>query len=559
MNKECKNCWANYEITQDDMAFYDKVSPVFNWKKHQIPAPKFCPDCRQQRRLCFKSSINLYKRKCNFSWKNIVSMYNSDVWTKVYDNDVWWSDQWDAKDHWRIYNFKNTFFEQFSELLNDVPKMAKILLWENENSEYCNCTSFNKNCYLMFTAWKNEDCYYWNWVDKCKDCVDNYKIIECEQAYQCVDCIKSFQIYNCQQINNSSNIYYSSNCRNSNNLFACTWLRNKENYILNKKVSKQEFDTLLTDEESKKNILVEYEKLLSNQPRLYANFSNSENFSWWYINNCKNVNYCWDVYHLEDSKFCNDLIYANHCYDVSHYWCISSNELLLECESAGVWTSNVIFSKSIWWWCNNIIYSYECFSSQYLFWCTWLKRAKYCIFNKQYTKEEYEELVPKIIEHMKSTWEWWEFFPINLSYFSYNETEANEIFPLTKNIVNKNGWKWKEEEDKIPNVTKTIPAEKLPINISDIPDDVLNWAIKCQASWRPFKLIPQELKFYREHNIPVPHLHPDERHKARMKLRNPRKLYDRNCTNCTKSIQTTYAPDKPEIVYCEECYLKEIY
>jgi len=31
---------------------------------------------------------------------------------------------------------------------------------------------------------------------------------------------------------------------------------------------------------------------------------------------------------------------------------------------------------------------------------------KYCILNKQYSKEEYEELVPKIIEHMQKTGEW---------------------------------------------------------------------------------------------------------------------------------------------------------
>jgi len=42
--------------------------------------------------------------------------------------------------------------------------------------------------------------------------------------------------------------------------------------------------------------------------------------------------------------------------------------------------------------------------------------------------------------------------------------------------------KWKEESDELPDVTKIIPAEKLPTNIIDIPDDVLNWAIKCEVS-----------------------------------------------------------------------------
>ena len=160
---------------------------------------------------------------------------------------------------------------------------------------------------------------------------------------------------------------------------------------------------------------------------------------------------------------------------------------------------------------------------------------------------------------MISVWEWWEFFPMNISLFAYNETVAQEYFPLDKEQVLNKSLKWKDKDDQVLNVAKTIPAEKLPIDIKDIPDDILNWAIKCEISKRPFKLIPQELKFYREHNIPVPHLHPDERHKARMKLRNPRKLYDRQCMKCNKEIQTTYAPERSETVYCEECYLKEVY
>jgi len=111
----------------------------------------------------------------------------------------------------------------------------------------------------------------------------------------------------------------------------------------------------------------------------------------------------------------------------------------------------------------------------------------------------------------------------------------------------------------LPKVSKIIPAEKLPANINNIPDDILNWAIQCENTQKPFKIIPQELKFYRENNIPIPHLHPDERHKERMKLRNHRKLYDRKCNKCEKHIQTTYSPDRLEMVYCEECYLQTVY
>ena len=59
--------------------------------------------------------------------------------------------------------------------------------------------------------------------------------------------------------------------------------------------------------------------------------------------------------------------------------------------------------------------------------------------------------------------------------------------------------------------------------------------------------------------IPIPRKHHDERNKERMELRNPRKLWKRNCAKCMKEIETTYSPNMPNIVYCEACYLAEVY
>jgi len=99
----------------------------------------------------------------------------------------------------------------------------------------------------------------------------------------------------------------------------------------------------------------------------------------------------------------------------------------------------------------------------------------------------------------------------------------------------------------------------LPKNIEDIPDDILNWAIICEKSGRPFKIVKSELNFYRKYKLGVPRLHPDERHKKRLDLRNPRELWQRKCDKCEKGILTTYAPDREEKVYCEECYLEGMY
>jgi CxxC-x17-CxxC domain-containing protein len=111
----------------------------------------------------------------------------------------------------------------------------------------------------------------------------------------------------------------------------------------------------------------------------------------------------------------------------------------------------------------------------------------------------------------------------------------------------------------MPKASKIIPAEKLPERISAIPDDILEWAIQCEVTKRPFKIVSQELEFYRRMELPVPRLHPDERHRRRLALRNPRRLWKRTCQKCGKEMETTYAPERPETVYCEECYLKEVY
>jgi CxxC-x17-CxxC domain-containing protein len=120
-------------------------------------------------------------------------------------------------------------------------------------------------------------------------------------------------------------------------------------------------------------------------------------------------------------------------------------------------------------------------------------------------------------------------------------------------------YKRSDYEAPLPKVEKIIPASKLPESITDIPDDILNRAIECEITKKPFRIISQELEFYRKHNLPIPKRHPDQRHLDRMKLRNPRKLYDRKCDKCGVDMKTTYSPERPEIVYCEDCYNKEIY
>ncbi len=553
--KTCKHCSFSFDITDKDLEFYEKVSPNFWWKKYFIPTPTLCPDCRQQRRLTWRNERKLYKRKCDATGEDIISIYSPEKSYKVYNQEFWWSDKWTALDYWREFDFTRSFFEQFGNMMKKVPQIS-LFTSNNENSEYTNFSEAEKNCYFLFASNRNEDCYYSSMIWDSFSCMDCFSLEKSQNCYSLVDWANCIRVNFSQKVYNSSFCSYIFDCDWCNYCFWCTWLRNKEYYILNVPLSKEEYKKTINDSKKIASIIEEFEILKQNQIRLYENIKSCENVSWWNLMNCKNCINCFNSFWLEDAKFTENSPWnSSNVYDIS--WCTGTN-LSLELVSIAnaynmlfVWISHLSSSHQI--------YSLYCHNSSNLFGCIWLRNKQYCILNKQYTKEEYEKLVPKIIEHMMKTWEWGEFFPSSISPFSYNETVAQEYLPIEKEEAIKKWFSRSDYENPFPKVEKIIPASKLPSNISEIPNDILTWAIECEITKKPFRIIAQELDFYRKHNLPIPKRHPDQRHLDRMALRNPRKLFDRKCDKCRKEIQTTYAPEREETVYCEECYGKDIY
>ncbi len=555
--KVCKHCWVSFEITDKDLEFLNKLSPKFNGESFQIPPPTLCPDCRQQRRLSFRNEKTIVFRTCDLTWKKIFSMYSPDKKYKVYHYEDWFTDKWDAKSYWKDFDFSKSFFEQFHELDLVVPKMSLSNL-NMENSDFVSQAWHCKNCYLIFNADMDENCYYWKNIFLSKYCVDSFWVWESEQCYNCIRCIQCFDV---------KNWMYSYNCRECNYVFSCIWcnnctwcvsLNNSEFSIFNIKYSKEEYFKKL-EKLTKEDIENWYQNLFRNFPKnALVDVKNSEDILWDLISWSKNIYKSFEIANSRDVRYSTNIVNSEDIFDVNYFWVWLSKAY----EWSVVWYwSNLYFCFDCWNNVDNLIYCFFCVNwVKNCFWCFWLhSNEQYCILNKQYTKEEYEELVPKIIEYTKKTWEWWEFFPSSISPFGYNETVAMEYFPISKEKALKEKFNWYDYEAPFPKVDKIIPASKLPLDIKSIPDDILNWAIECEITKKPFKIIAQELDFYRKHNLPIPRRHPDQRHLDKMALRNPRKLFDRKCDKCWVLIKTTYNPDKKEIVYCEKCYNKEIY
>jgi len=175
--------------------------------------------------------------------------------------------------------------------------------------------------------------------------------------------------------------------------------------------------------------------------------------------------------------------------------------------------------------------------------------------NKQYSKEEYEKLKAKLIEHMTKTGEWGEFFPAQISPCAYNETVAMEYMPISKEEALKKGYKWKD----ISKREFVKQKYEIPDLIDDVPSSICDEVLACVDCGKNFKIIPQEFKFYKERVLPIPCKCPDCRHLDRMAIRTPRKLWDRKCGKCGAGIISTYEPSRPEKVYCAKCYEREVY
>ncbi|HUC88585.1 MAG TPA: hypothetical protein VMR49_00955 [Candidatus Paceibacterota bacterium] len=579
MNSEtkiCQNCKNNFIIELDDFSFYEKI---------KVPLPTFCFECRTMRRIQFRNERSLYHFTCGICGKKGITMYHQNSSFPIYCINCWYSDNWDPLSFGLKYDFSKSFFEQLKELNQKVPR-PNLFNRNCLNSEYSNIIGESKNLYLSFSVNNSENIFFCKSIDRSKDVFDSLSLINSNLCYENIrgenNYNSSFLIL-CRNCIDSSFLFDCIDCQNC---FCSVGLRNKKyvfnNIQLNEKEYKEKIKTF--DFGSFRNIQKtkeEFENIMKKFPRKYAQIIKSTSSTGDELSNAKNAKMSFDAYNIENTKNIFRCYGSKDCYEGNN---IADCELIYEFSGGGANNSyNLLFANNGLKNLRNVFYSDFCASSSDLFGCTSLKSNQFCILNRQYTKEEYEELVPKIIKHMNDMpyidskgriYKYGEFFPSELSPFCYNETIAQEYFPLTKEQALNQGYKWKDKEER--NYEIDIYNKDIPDNIKDITDDIIGKVIECnhkgtcnQQCTEAFKIIPEELQFYKRMNLPLPHLCPNCRHYERLAQRNPMKLWHRSCMcdktthihqgKCQVEFETSYAPERPEIIYCEKCYQQEVY
>jgi uncharacterized protein YbaR (Trm112 family) len=552
--KNCQNCKKDFVIEPDDFGFYEKIG---------VPPPTFCPECRLQRRLAWRNTYNLYNLSCNLCGKNTISIYSPNSNLVVYCVKCFWSDNWDPYKYGQDFDFSKSFFEQYMEVNRKVPKIALV----NDdgvaslNSPYCHDFGFSKNCYMTFIGWKLENVLYSCLLNEGRELCDCLGVQEfSEFIYESILIDKCYKCRYVQYGSSLQNCDFCYDCRDCNNCFMCFGLRSKKYCYQNKEYSKEEYEKIL--ESYAFNTRTgwakaedEFKEFILKCPRRFAMFRNSVNCTGNDLIRAKHTRDSFYASLSEESRYVVNGVQFKDCYDSSGG---GETEYCYETITPDHSYNNFF---SIYSWKNkDIAYCENCHSCNNIFGCSSLKKGEYSILNKRYFKEEYFILKNKIIEHMKKTGEWGEFFPASMSHFGYNETEALDLYPLSYQEINNKGFKWQNNLQHTVG-KETILQKNIPDNINNVNDSIINEVLVCELCNRNYKITQQELVFYKRMSIPIPRFCFFCRNNKRINLRNPFKLWHRKCMKegCQNEFETSYAPDRPEIIYCEQCYNKEVY
>ncbi|MCB0344308.1 MAG: hypothetical protein KDD66_04290 [Bdellovibrionales bacterium] len=527
-------------------------------RANNIPLPRQSPTERLRALLAFRNRSKLYRRESDYTGDLVLSGIPPEADVVVYEIDYWASHDWDARDYGRDYDFKRPFFEQFAELFSSVPLPDRAVVHSRmENSDYTNGITGAKNCYLIFASSRNEDCMFGQYLIDCRNVVECVCAINCELCFDCEDVHDCYNLKFSSHCISCSDSYFLSNCVGCSNCFGCVNLSHQEYCFYNEPLSKDEYLSRLNGIElgsfvQLKHAKAQFQEYFQQFPiksyfgrQAYESTGN-------YLYNTKNCKSSYFVSDGEDLEHCICVDGAKNSICYTYYG--NDSELIYNTGNSGDGAYNLKFCVDCWPTCSDLEYCmFTGYGSQNCFGCVGLKKAKYCILNKQYSKTEYFDTLKRVLAHMRSTGEYGMFFPSSLSPYYYNHSDAMQFLPLKPEDALRRGFGWESAEDASVESHYSVPD-----HIADVDDGVLGAVLRCEKSGRPFKIIRQELEYYRSNNLPLPRVSPMARLRERLKFFNIHPVREAVCAKTGESILTAQDPYR-EHIYSEEAFQQEFF
>lgn len=546
-NKTCEHCKKEFSITEGELSLYKKV---------EIELPTICRDCRIKLHLSFWMFGKFRKGKSDLSGESLITVLPEKNRYPIYTLSEWHSDKWDAMNFGMDYNPELPFFKQLQTLQEKIPHPHQNGS-KNTGCDWCDDVWNSKNCYLSRSMEECEDLYYSYRNIRVKNSIDVTICFNCEKCYDCSDCHHSYKLFYSQHSRDCIDSYFLYDCRNCQNCFMSWNLRGKSYCIENVEYGREEYQEKLKsfDLGSYPSIQVHkkcFEEIAQKEVVHRENFNlKAYNASGNYLINVKDCHNCNTINDSEDCFNCIRAMREKSTIDANGCW---YSELIGNCADC---VNSFALKYSVWSSSRYSEYLDLCLECEYCFGCVGLKKKKYCILDKQYTKEEYEDLKSEIISGMRKRGEYGQFLPYAMSAGPFNFSTGFPYFSETKkeDILRLGGY-WEDIDEG--NIEGMLASE-LPDDIKDVSNDITTKALICpETGWR-FNIAQNELSFYRENNIPLPRKHFDVRTKGRLKYLTVLQSYSYVCFYCKKNIEAYYLPEwNYQKIACEECYKQNI-
>jgi len=546
--KMCPISGDTFEVDEYDRVLLDKLVVKIGEKKIDLPDPELAPSVRRRLKLMRRNEHHLYHTTCGLSGKKTISRIVPELWVPVYTNAAWASDDWECTDFGIERDAEGSVFEKINQLARSVPYQDMIgsLTNTTTNALYTNYTADITDSYMVFDAHTINKCYYLTKARRCDDCVDGHGLMDCRRCYECIDSQWLMKCGWAQQCSHCRDCWWMLDCHNCESCIWCVWQSHKQYCIFNQQATKEQFEEFREKcIASWRNIdeTKQRKTLIAEDRDLPATVTNS---SW--------IHESTDIEWSQDLRWCSEMSEAQDCFDVCSYW--HKSFLMTNSAQVGRFSHHIWMSSTVWK-SEHLLYCIDTKKCSHCFGCVNMKGKQYCIFNKQYTKEEYEEIVPQLIEQMQDDWVWWEWFPSTCCLFPYNDSKANEVYPIAKvidsewNVLVENLewsgivtvedsqafiskavldlwweqkisllWRMKDSEVNIPKETKTVESKDLASLQSDISlEELSRLVVLWERTGRPYRFVKGELLIYKALGVPLPRLHWEERGKRRVELR----------------------------------------
>ncbi len=213
--------------------------------------------------------------------------------------------------------------------------------------------------------------------------------------------------------------------------------------------------------------------------------------------------------------------------------------------------------------CIGCEYCFNCRECENCFGCVGLQHKKFCIFNKQYTEEEYWRRLDELKCQMLEAEEYGSFFPAKFSPCGL-QFSAGEIYVgYSAERLKQYGAPYLDPKRgqvfaPHPQELQPIEADSLPLRLDDVDSSLfVGKAIHDPECDRLFTILPSEFETYKAKRWPLPRRHFTTRLIELVRRSNSPMPKDAECAACHVAITTYRNFTFPErTVYCRSCYLK---